>query len=105
MARSQVKANEALDPTLPGGLDNPCKAFLHARFDDFLNKRLLRGEVAVEASVRQSSVPHQGRHTNAVQTLFAKARRGDFHDAAMSVFFMISSVAHNLQNISIALWT
>ena len=51
MARSQVSPNEGLDPTLFGGLDNPCKAFLHARFDDFLNQRLLRGEVAVEATV------------------------------------------------------
>ena len=106
MAQSQVSPNEGLDPTLLGGLDDPCKASPNApRFDDLLNQRLLRGEVAVEATVCESSVPHQTCHTNTVQTLFAKARRGDFHDAAMGVFFMISSVAHNWSKISIALYT
>jgi hypothetical protein len=99
MARPEVKANEALDPALLGGLDNPCKGLLHPRLDDFLNKRLLRGEVAVEAAVSQSSVPHQGRHTNAVQTLFTKARRSHFHNPTVGVFFMVSSIAHPFEKI------
>jgi Arc/MetJ family transcription regulator len=83
MARTKIRADESLDATVLRSFGNSCKAFVHARFDDFLDECLLRDEVAVEAAMGQPGVSHQRRHTDAVQALFAEACRGDLHNTAM----------------------